>query len=181
MRNGWRRNQAEDELPDTVVRMYRESLDDDGLDLLRRGPRNAAERLAYAQGVDPEAYRKAQPAAASAQAGFAQRGLLDGRQHFVGPDRNLYLRDEITTEPLHASIRRGFETAVPGFRRASFDEALAELQTPSGGGGSGRLTGDADEDELTTTEAVPAGWQTAYPGGPLRMREIASEPISDPG
>lgn len=165
---------ADDELPDAVVRMYRESLDDDGLDFLRRGPRTAAEQLAYAQRVHPEAYRTAQRASSAAQAAFGRHEALDHRRYFVGPDRSVYLRDEAAAEPLHSSIRRGFETAVPGFRPASLNEALAEVKAPGGDRGADLQAGDTGGDALAPATATAPGWGPLYEAGPLRMKEIAS-------
>lgn len=168
------RSRPDDELPDAVVRMYRESLDEDGLDFLRRGPRTAAERLAYAQRVHPEAYRRAEPAPPSAQEAFAQWGALDGRRYFVGSDRNLYLRSEDTAEPLYSSIRRGFETAVPGFQPSRFDDALAEMDAPRSDTGEELLHGAVGSDTLAPVTAAPTEWEPLYESGPLRMKEIAS-------
>ncbi len=174
-RGGFSAPHAEDELPDAVVRMYRESLDEDGLDFLRRGPRNGAERPAYAQRVHPDAFRRAEHAGEGAQAALMRDGILDNRRHFVGPDAMVYQRGEATEEPLHASIRRGFETAVPGFQPTGFGQVLAELQGLSGGAGPDRLTGDPGEDQLlaqkgaSSTEAEGPDWLEA---GPLRAKQI---------
>lgn len=138
--------------------MYRESLDENGLDFLRRRPRTAGERLAFAQRVHPAAHRTARPAPVPAQAAFSQHGVLDPERHFVGPDRSLYLRDETVVEPLHAAIRRGFETAVPGYESQKLADALVEAEMPG-------------SDEQPETPSV--GWHPAHHAGPLRAEEIA--------
>ncbi len=167
------RSREMDELPDAVVRMYGDSLDEDGLDFLRRGPRSARERLAYAQRVHPDASRTAELAGQGAQAALARDGILDGRRHFVGPDAMVYRRGEATEEPLHASIRRGFESAVPGFRQTGLGEALAETMALGGGGGADLLAGDTGGGDPTSRVSTGPGWQPAHEGGPLRMKEIA--------
>jgi hypothetical protein len=101
-------------LPDDVIIMFQESFNPDGLDFLRRGPRTAAERLAYTQRVAPDAHLNAQPAPMDAQRRFADHGVVDQGRHFVGPDRVLYLRSPDSAEPEFFGARRGFETAVGG-------------------------------------------------------------------
>jgi hypothetical protein len=54
--------EVDDHLRDDVVAMFRGSFDEDGLDFLKRGPRTAQERLAYAQRVRPDAHLTARPA-----------------------------------------------------------------------------------------------------------------------
>ena len=170
--NVWSRTRDEDELPDAVVRMYRESLHEDGLDFLRRGPRTADERLAYVQRVHPEAHRTARPAPMSTQLAYLQSGLLDRERHFIGPDRNLYRRNEATVEPLHASIRRGFETAVPGYGSPNLGDGLAEAEISGDSERQMESASGAGSDMPALPTVSASGWHPAYQAGPLHMKEI---------
>ncbi|MGE0653038.1 MAG: hypothetical protein AB7P12_15015 [Alphaproteobacteria bacterium] len=119
--------QDDNHLPDDVVAMFRDSLDPNGLDFLKRGPRTPAERLAYAQRVGPEAHLSARPAPLDVQRRFTDQGIVDQNRYFVGPDRVAYLRGPESAEPAYFGTRRGFETAVGGFEPVEFEGALAEI------------------------------------------------------
>lgn len=116
-----------DHLSDDVVAMFRESFDEDGLDFLKRGPRTAQERLAYAQRVRPDAHLTAPPASTHMQRRFADHGVIDRERYFVGPNGFAYLRSDDSAEVGPAVTRRSFESAVGGFAPVSFEQAVANL------------------------------------------------------
>jgi hypothetical protein len=126
--------EVDDHLRDDVVAMFRGSFDEDGLDFLKRGPRTAQERLAYAQRVRPDAHLTARPAPLDVQRCFVDHGVIDQNRYFIGPDRAAYLRSHDSAEPGHAAMRRGFESTVGGFTPVSFDQALAEIDGATGAG-----------------------------------------------
>lgn len=115
-----------DLLPPGVLALYRERLDADGLDFLKRGPRSPEEQLAFAQRVHPEAYRTAEPLPEREQRRFQERGEIEEHAAFVGPDGIVYQRDEDSGEGPAARIRRGFESAVGGYERPSLRQLFAE-------------------------------------------------------
>ena len=114
-----------DHLRDDVVAMFRGSFDEDGLDFLKRGPRAAQERLAYAQRVRPDAHLTSQAAPSDVQRRFADHGVIDRNRYFIGPDRVVYLRGDDSAELGAAATRRGFESVVGGFAPVSFEQAMA--------------------------------------------------------
>lgn len=101
--------QQKELVPRAAVAMYRDSLDEDGLDFLYHGPRTDAERLAYAQRVHPRAYERADPAPQHVQRMIRETGEIDRAGTFLGPNGVLYRRDPDSAEPTAARIRRGFE------------------------------------------------------------------------
>jgi hypothetical protein len=111
-------NPDDNELPDSVVNSFRESLDGEGLRFLRHGPRTPAEQLAFAQRIAPDAHQDAASASDTEQTRFRQRGSFDRVRHFVGPDGGLYRRSEATAEPRAYRLRRGIENAVGGYDRS---------------------------------------------------------------
>jgi hypothetical protein len=123
-------------LPDAVVNLFRDSLDDDGLGFLKHGPRSSREQLAFAQQVHPDAHLSALSAPATEQGRFQEGGAFDSNRHFVGPDQRLYLRSSGTEEPLAYSLRRGIENAVGGFARPDLPKIIeaAYPETQAGPG-----------------------------------------------
>lgn len=120
-------SEDDNHLPDDVVAMFRDSFDEDGLDFVKRGPRTAEERLAYAQRVRADAHLAAQPAPVDVQRRFAHYGVIDRNRYFVGSDGNVYARDESSAELGPAAARRSFESAVGGFAPVSFEQALGDV------------------------------------------------------
>ncbi|WP_162913287.1 hypothetical protein [Rhodospirillaceae bacterium SYSU D60014] len=163
------RTDEDDLLPQSVVKLYREQLDDDGLDFLKRGPRSTAERLAFAQRVHPAAYRTAERLSEDDQRRFEAHGEIDSYAAFVGPDGVVYRRNGDSDESLAARIRRGFETAVGGYDRSDPVRLLA----------AGRPVTSVSEDRSVA--------QGADDGQPVRSdrestadrREWRERPISD--
>jgi hypothetical protein len=123
-------------LPDSVVGMFRDSLDDDGLRFLKYGPRSSLEQLAFAQQIHPDAYLSASSAPQSDQSQFQQDRTFDKNRQFVGPDQRLCLRSSGTEEPLAHSLRRGIENAVGGDERPEFLQ-IAEASIPETQSGVG--------------------------------------------
>lgn len=127
-------------LPDAVVNLFRESLDDEGLGFLKHGPRSSGERLAFAQRVHPDAHLSSSAASATEQSRFQESGTFDSNRYFVGPDRRVYLRGSGTKEPLAYRLRRGIESAVGGFQRPELAQIIeASLLGAQGGPGSARF------------------------------------------
>lgn len=127
-------------LPDAVVNLFRESLDDEGLGFLKHGPRSPLERLAFAQRVNPHAHLSSSPAPATEQGRFRGSGAFDSNRHFVGPDRRVYLRNGGTDEPLAYSLRRGIENAAGGFGQPELPEIIeASFRKTQGGAGTDQL------------------------------------------
>lgn len=114
------------DLPDDLIRQYPD-LDNDSRNFLKHGPRGAAERLAYAQQVNPLAHLDALLASRQAQLRFQDSGDLDRSQHFVGPDGRVYVRNEDSEEQLGAKIRRGYEQAIGGFAVPTVEHSLGEI------------------------------------------------------
>lgn len=124
-------------LPDAVVNAFRESLDDDGLRFLKRGPRSFAEQLASIQRVDPNAHLFASLAPASAYDRYRTGGAFDADRYFVGPDNELYQRDARSPEPLAYRLRRGIEDAVGGYNRPDVGQLVAaSFSVPAAPAGS---------------------------------------------
>lgn len=140
----------DDLLPESVINLYREQLDENGLDFLRRGPRSTAERLAFAQRVHPAAYQTAEPLSAQDQQRFKAHGLIDSHAAFVGPDGVVYRRDEDSREDLATRIRRGFETLVGGYDRPGLGELLSRGTTDTSRIGSSPSTQRAGSALRTT-------------------------------
>jgi hypothetical protein len=127
-------------IPLSVVNLYRERLDEKALNFLRHGPRSFEEQLAYAQQVDPTAYRNASPASDEAQQRFGQWRDVDWGTSFVGPDGIVYLRHPLGEEKPAARIRRYYESSVGGYVGPSLDQLLGQLGFPDP---SARLTPEA--------------------------------------
>ena len=121
-----RSGNEDDLIPPAVLALYREALDADGLDFLTHGPRSLEERLAFAQRVHPQAHRTAEPLPEAEQRRFRERGAIDERSAFLGPDGIVYRRGEDSGEGLAARIRRGFENAVGGYERPNLVDILFE-------------------------------------------------------
>ena len=69
-------NSPEDnELPDSVVNAFRESLDSAGLRFMKHGPRPPAEELAFAQRIAPDAHKHAARARTGSNSGSDKRVL----------------------------------------------------------------------------------------------------------
>jgi hypothetical protein len=100
------------EMADSVVRSLRHALGADEAEALRWGPRSPLERLAYEQGVRPDAHARAVPAQGPAVASFAHNGSFDLATHFVGPDARLYRRDNGTADGAGWRHRRALEAAM---------------------------------------------------------------------
>ena len=115
------------ELPDELVRLYPD-LDNDSRNFLKHGPRSPAEKLAYAQQVDPLAHLDAELAAQDVQQRFQDTGELeDTGRFFAGPDARVYIRNSDSVEQLGARIRRGYEQAIGGFDEPTIKESLGNI------------------------------------------------------
>ena len=136
-----------DLLSQSVINLYREQLDDDGLDFLKRGPRSMAERLAFAQRVHPAAYRTAKRLSEDDQRRFKAYGEIESYAAFVGPDGVVYRRNEDSEESLAARIRRGFETAVGGYDRSDPVRLLAAGRPVTGVSEDMSAAQGADDDQ----------------------------------
>lgn len=118
-------------LPESVINLYREKLDQAGQDYLAHGPRTFEEQLAYAQQVLPNAYRRTPRASDEDQLRFRQSRYVDWANHFVGPDGFIYVRDGwLGEEKPEARIFRAYEKMVGGFKRPKLDDLLAEFDLP---------------------------------------------------
>lgn len=126
-------------LPDAVVNSFRESLDREGLDFLKHGPRTPAERLAFAQRVHPGAHMSARLAPDATRNRVRETGGFDWTRYFVGPDGRLYLRDEAAAEPLAYRLRRGMEDAVGGFDRSATGRVIEAAFPASESGASSEM------------------------------------------
>ncbi|WP_162913285.1 peptidoglycan DD-metalloendopeptidase family protein [Rhodospirillaceae bacterium SYSU D60014] len=116
----------DDLLPQSVINLYREQLDEDELDFLKRGPRSPAEHLAFVQRVHPAAHQTAEPASEPEQRLFRERRMLDEHSTLVGPDGIVYRRGEDSGEGLAARIRRGLENAVGSYKRLELTSVLRQ-------------------------------------------------------
>jgi hypothetical protein len=124
---------ADDELnnlPASVVNLYRDSLDEKGPDFLRRGPRSFEEQLAFAQQVRPDGHRNAPIASDEDQWRFRLWRDVDWARSFVGPDGIVCSRDLIAEEKPEARIRRLYEHAIGGLGPPSLDELLQRFDLP---------------------------------------------------
>jgi hypothetical protein len=110
-----------------LVRLYPD-LDNDSRSFLKYGPRSPAEKLAYAQRVNPLAHLDALPAPQDVQQRFQDTGELEETDRFfVGPDGRIYLRNEDSDEQLGAKVRRGYEQAIGGFDEPTVKESLSDI------------------------------------------------------
>lgn len=126
-------------LPDAVVNSFRESLDREGLDFVKHGPRTPTERLAFAQRVHSGAHMSARLASDTTRNRVRETGGFDSAMHFVGPDGRLYLRDEAADEPLAYRLRRGMEDAVGGFDRPATGRVIEAAFPASESGASSEM------------------------------------------
>jgi hypothetical protein len=118
-------------LPESVINLYRERLDQEGQDFLARGPRTFEEQFAYAQQVRPNAHENSTPASPEVQLRFRQWRHVDWANNFVGPDGIVYVRDRwMGEEKPEARIFRGYESAVGGFKRPKLDDLLDRFDLP---------------------------------------------------
>jgi hypothetical protein len=115
-------------LPASVINQYRDGLDQEGQDFLRRGPRSFEEQLAYAQQVRPSAFQNATPASMDDQLRFWRGRDVDWAGNFVGPNGVVYIRDDwMNVEKPEARIFRAYENMVGGFKRPKLDDLLNQL------------------------------------------------------
>lgn len=110
-------------IPADLVGSVGHMLDDSAREAFRSGPASAAEELAYAQAVAPEAHTVATPAPAPVQEAFRRSRSFDARRFFLAPDGNLYERGGTAPENPGWTLRR----QMRGLAGASDDPTLDDL------------------------------------------------------
>ncbi|MFN0193698.1 MAG: hypothetical protein ACKVP5_17275 [Aestuariivirga sp.] len=126
-----------DEIPDSVIHSFRESLDAPELNFLKRGPRSWPEELAFSQRVHPKSHRTAEEAPIEEQRELRSSGSFDQSSYFLGPDLKLYKRRPEDTEPLAQRLRRGLEQAIGGIDRPLLGDLVGAAFAPPGLRGKG--------------------------------------------
>lgn len=143
------------------------------------------ERLAFAQRVHPAAYRTAERLSEHDQRLFRERGTLDERSTFVGPDGIVYRRGEDSGEGLAARIRRGLEKAVGGYGLRDFRSVLRKgvLLTANIGSTNTAEFEDPNESEsgqihparVVQSESAPPSLISPVPDGRVRGKDTFGE------